>query len=72
MKGEEKEEESSLLSSLTLKIRGTVGFRTDINVCAFFRKKKFSLSLRFVEKTPYIYIYLLVVVVLLKKIIIII
>ena len=42
---------------LTLKIRGTVGFGTDINVCASL-EKKFSLSLRFVEKTPYIYIYI--------------
>ena len=28
----------NIYSRLTLKIRGTVGFRTDINVCAFLEK----------------------------------
>ena len=29
---------SKNVKTLTLKIRGTVGFRTDINVCAFLEK----------------------------------
>ena len=46
--------------SLTLKIRGTIGFRTDIiNVCvcvcgAFLIEKKFSLPPHFFDKTPLI------------------